>query len=93
MYILMLLKVLVAEKPTGMGKKTDVSAGGTTNSIEPLQIFPSQRHMRPSPSRDWQAGNDLLGSLDPRIFSLENNFLLMLGRVLNLISRLPTLSM
>jgi hypothetical protein len=31
------LKVLDAENPTDMGKNDDESAGGTTNSIEPLQ--------------------------------------------------------
>lgn len=32
----MSLKVVVAEKRTDMGKKTEESAGGTTNSIDPL---------------------------------------------------------
>jgi hypothetical protein len=31
------LKVLDAENPTEMGKNDDGSAGGTTNSMEPLQ--------------------------------------------------------
>lgn len=30
------LNVLVAEKRTEIGKNTDESAGGTTNSIDPL---------------------------------------------------------
>lgn len=47
---------------------------------------------RPRPSPDWPAGNGRLGSFDPRIFSLENNSLLMLGCVLNLISGLFSLS-
>lgn len=34
------LNVLVAEKRTEMGKNTDESAGGTTNSIDPLPTVP-----------------------------------------------------
>jgi hypothetical protein len=32
------LNVLDAENPTEMGKNDDGSAGGTTNSMEPLQM-------------------------------------------------------
>lgn len=36
------LNVLVAEKRTEMGKNTDESAGGTTNSIDPLPTVPQK---------------------------------------------------
>ena len=44
MHTFMSLNVLVAEKRTEMGKNADVSAGGTTNSIEPLKIVPSKHY-------------------------------------------------
>ena len=36
------LNVFAAVKRTEMGKKTEESAGGTTNSIDPLPSFPIQ---------------------------------------------------
>lgn len=48
------LKVFEATKRTEIGKKTDESAGGTTNSIDPL----SSKHNNKKPGQPHLLQND-----------------------------------